>query len=220
MRLKDLDTWQMRRSASAEAKKEELRKCFNKSDTTPVSDRGAPFTYIDYWLPRDAEVYWDYHYMRTMIRNVGGTFEKRYFSSYAKAIAQLTKVKLNIIEADDYPWRSRIACAIVEGYLNYKGKEIVVKRTELPNERNSEEGRLLGRRLERERRVKDRAKQRRGGFSIPKGLGSTTPTVTSTSPVWSGGTATSSSTATTLDWIGDEIQRLSNELWRYTYSPD
>ena len=199
MRLKDLDTWQVRRSASAEAKKEELRKCFSKSNTTPVSDRGVPFTYIDYWLPRDAEVYWDYTLMRIRLRQTGGTFEKRYFSSYAKAIAQLTKVKLNIIEADDYPWCNCIACAIVEGYLNYKGKEIVVKRTELPNERNSEEGRLLGRRLERERRVKERAKQRRGGFSIPKGLGSTAPPTAYPGGVWSGGTTTSSSTATTLD---------------------
>lgn len=217
MRLKDLDTWQMRRSASAEAKKEELRRCFDKSDITLASvanDRGSSFVYIQYWQPRDAEVYWDYTTMRTMIRTVGGKLHKRYFPSYAKAIAQLTKLKLALIDEDEYPWNTYIACAIVEGYRTYKGGEIVEKRTELPNERNSEEGRRLGRRLERERRASDISRRRNRGFSIPEGLGSNSSKTTSTSTVRSGGTVTSSSSTATVGTKWYDTGTVSDPLWR------
>lgn len=206
-------TWQERRSASAKAKRQEIERCFAGTSETPVSYRGDLFTHIEYWEPLRHGVDWCDNSMRMVFKSYGGVWHKRKFDSYAKAIAHLTKLKLNLIEQDEYPWTEYSACKIVEGYYTHKGTEKILKETELPNERGSKERAVYERRLARQRELANRKaarKQRR--LSVPKTMGRRAPPFVSPRSFRSSGSASSSSSIPTMDQLWDAIGDISKEL--------
>ena len=129
---------------------------------------------------------------------------EREAESYAKAIAYLTSVKLNIID-EDKPWCNRKACKIVEGYYTKANRRVVNKVTELPNERDSSKQWGNGVRQLRELKRAARQLSLRFGISFSQAMA-----IVSANPGgWSSGAAHSGSTASTVGRQWYEPEELS-----------
>lgn len=162
---------------------------------------GTKFCYIEY-LQKDKVTHdhWTSDYVI-----VPGKKLKRWFDSYNKAIAQLTKVKLNIVE-DVEPWLSATPCKIVEGCYTNGGKKQVTKVTDIPNEHNRSEERDDGSGLSRKQQKLAEFRARRRGVSVSQTMGDSWATT------WGSGLAVGSSYATAVVDNWDEATRLSREL--------
>lgn len=88
------------------------------------------------WNEEQAMAYARSVYTRDIYQNCAAVFARpkaeRQFQNYGKAIAHLTKVKLNIIQEDE-EYRGLTPCKIVEGCYTRNDKPYARKITEFPN---------------------------------------------------------------------------------------
>jgi len=135
---------------------------------------------------------------------------KRPFSSYAEAIAHLTRIKLAIDE-EDSEWINATPCKIVEGCYTKSGKEHITKEVKLNNECDSTPERHFGSGLSRKLKHAARQLSLRFGIPISEAL-----EIVRNNPGWSSGSATSSSTTTAVDIGGVQPRQVSDQYRWYS----
>ena len=131
---------------------------------------------------------------------------KRLFPNYPEAIAHLTRIKLAIDE-EDSEWADSTPCKIVEGVYTKSGKEIITKEVRLSNECDRLPERHFSSGLPRQYRIRAELLTRKYNVPLQQALGFVTGRTNSLG--WSGGSATSSSSATAMDIGGVRYKILS-----------
>lgn len=107
------------------------------------------FCYMLYDINRELSTKFEYH--NEIYHHVKHSIKcqlKRHFGTYSRAIAHLTRLKLNIEEEVEL-WTHLSPCKIVEGWYTESGKEIITNEIEFPDEYSSPQRRNLSGRQRR-----------------------------------------------------------------------
>lgn len=119
--------------------------------------------------------------------------KKGYFPTYADAIVWLTKIKLSLMDKPE-KYRLFTVASIVEGYYTKGKREHITKTTDLTHVSNSIQS-ASERQAAKQRLLRQQWEQQ---LWNRKTVVTRAPTPPSVSPIWSGGTATGSSTTQTM----------------------
>ena len=191
----------------------------------------TPFCYVEYKHLADVE-FWATLYFEETIGNKRAIeeaiqklqrMEKRPFSTYAKAMAHMTALKLNACE-EDADWKSLKPCNIVQGYYTVSGKEVIEQTQDISDERNS-----VGR---DDPSSGQPCQQRRINIPVSQAMGNSAKRAKleefkrraaerraqASANSWSSGTTTSSSGITAVDAGRTSTVTVSSSCWQELYA--